>query len=321
MTHVDFLIENNTFWHLKPKLREGINYHTSMEPLRQLLGDGVEISYISKCNPREQLILCYILANSLLYLYPGSWFQTEWTSNMVYFIRSSSTSTSPALTYPYISVELQSRVTSKHQPDHMQIHTHPAILALGIIFLEIVTGTRFERTREETSWEQCNKDLSQAWRRFGDLKKKERHSRSRHISSSLSQAISACLQLDPPPSFPSNRLSEEGPIRHYILSCIVRPLAHELQEGYKVSLDDLNKSLVPEKERGESDDIGELKRLSRQSTASVEKVAQANKISMNSISATCVCKHTKTLSEYIKYCRQYEAPVRSKCRNIIRRAS
>ena len=320
MTRVDFLIENNNFWHLKPKLREGTNYHTSMEPLHQLLGDGLEISYISKCNPREQLILCYILATSLLYLYPGSWFQTEWTSDMVYFIRSSSTSTSPALTYPYISVVLRNRETPRNRPDHMQIHTHPAILALGIIFLEIVTGTRFKRTREDTSWEQCNKDLSQAWRLFSDLKKRDRHSRSRHISSSLSQVISACLQLQPPPSFPSNQLSEEGPIRHYILSCIVRPLAHELQEGYKVSLSDLHKSLIPETERDESDDIDELKRLSRQSTASVEKAIQADKISMARL-ATCAGICTKNLSQYTKFCYQYEGPLRSRCRNIMRRTA
>ncbi|KAJ4376387.1 hypothetical protein N0V83_001670 [Neocucurbitaria cava] len=153
----------------------------------------------------------------------------------------------------------------------MQIHTHPAILALGIIFLEIITGTRFKRTREDTPWEQCNKDNSQALQLLNQLEKKDRHNREKRISSGMNRAIRACLKLEPPPNFPSNRLSEEGPIRHYILQCIVRPLAIELQEGYKVQLDALHKALIPGHEGDDPDGLDDVKSFSRRSTASIKE--------------------------------------------------
>ncbi|KAF2689750.1 hypothetical protein K458DRAFT_413999 [Lentithecium fluviatile CBS 122367] len=273
---VDFLVENETFWHLKPKLLEGINHYASMEPLRQLLGDGIAVSHISNCRPRDQLLLCYILASSILYLYPSSWFQTEWSSSMVYFIRGTNRSTSPILTLPYVSVELkQTQSTPKDPPHHMQYHSHPAILALGIIFLEIITGTRFKRTLEKTSWQQCNRDNHQAVQLLNELEAQDRRNSTKRLSSALSKAIRACLKLEPPPNFPSNQLADEGPIRHYILSCIVGPLAHELQTGYKVRLEDLHNLLSPEKAMQDPADIGDLKGISRRSTA-VDKAADVD---------------------------------------------
>lgn len=295
------MIENEKFWHLKPKLLERINYHSTMEPLQQLLGDGVEASYIAKCNPREQLILCYILANSMLYLYPSSWLQLEWCSSMVYFVRQSTSSTAPILTCPYVSVELQNGSKLKEPTHHMQYHTHPAILALGIIFLEIATGTRFKRTREESPWKQCNKDNGDAWRLFNVFEREDRHRGTKKLSSGLSKAIRACLKLEPPPNFPSNHLSDEGPIRHYILSCIVWPLAHELEQGYKVSLVDLHKSLVADVESEDIDDISGLKGVSRRSTVSFERRVQMNKNSKDPIIVISPENHAKITSQESRF--------------------
>jgi hypothetical protein len=269
MAQVEFLIENDRFWHLRPQLLDGINHYTSMESLDQFLGDQLNRSYISQCNPREQLILCYILANSMLYLYPNSWFQTVWDSNMVYFIKRSNQSRSPVLGYPYLSVNLENRQTSKNEPHPLQTHIHPAILALGVVFLEIATGTKFNRSEKEPPWEQYNEDHARAKHLFNDIKRRQRQRRTGKISSSLTDAIGACLKLDTPSSSANNNLQEEGPIRHYILSCIVGPLAHELENGYGVSLHDLHKSLIPDQER-DPDDIDDLQSLNRRSTASIE---------------------------------------------------
>jgi hypothetical protein len=272
---VDFQIENETFWHLKPNLVEGINHYAAMEPLRQLLGDGTNASYMSKCNPRDQLILCYILASSLLYLYPSSWFRTEWNSNMLYFIRDTDHSISPILTFPYVSVELQrGKGEPETPPHHMQYHLHPAILALGIIFLEIITGVKFKKRPEQNSWQQCNRDNHDALQLLNELEKQDRRGGTNRLSSGLNKAIRACLKLEPPPNFPSNQLVEEGPIRHYILSCIVCPLAHELQTGYKVKLEDLQSHLKPERDGVNWDDANDLGKLSRGSTSADTNVKQ-----------------------------------------------
>ena len=272
---VDFQIENEAFWHLKPKIAEKVNHYTTMEALGQLLGDGTSVSYISHCNPRDQLILCYILASSMLYLYPSSWFQTEWNSGMVYFIRDTSNSVSPILTFPYVSVELQQeKRQSRSPPDHMQSHLHPAILALGIIFLEIVTGVKFKKTHEQNPVQQRNRDAHDALRLLNELEKQDRSSRTKRLSSGLRKAIRACLNLEPPPNFPCNQLAEEGPIRHYILSCIVCPLAHELQTGYKVRLEDLQAHLDPEKDGQKWNDTNDLGTISRRSTAADTDIEQ-----------------------------------------------
>jgi hypothetical protein len=248
--HVDFLAENDGLRWRKPELREGINNHyTDMESLHQLLGDGIVISDISKYTPREKLILCYILANSMLFLYPGSWFQRAWSSNEVYFIRRVSGSTSSVLTFPYLSVELQQAQKAPKNPlDHEQYHDHPVILALGIIFLEIATGIRFTRRSCDTQWKQCNSDGPQALEQLQAFEKQSSRDRSKRISHTLNNVIRSCLMLNPPPNLPSNELSKEGPIRQYILSCIVQPLASELRDGYKIRLDELRDALVPEKD-------------------------------------------------------------------------
>lgn len=235
-----------------------------MASLHQLLGDGIGISDMSKYTPREKLILCYLLASSMLFLYPGSWLQTAWSSTRVHFIRRVNSPTSSVLTFPYISVELQPAPKGHKPPQHhMQYHPHPVILALGIIFLEIATGVRFtRRSREPTQWQQCNSDGQQALQQLQDLEKQSERDRSKRISPALKKAIRSCLMPKPPPDFLSKTLKEEGPIRHYILSCILQPLALELRDGHKVRLDQLHEALVPEKD---AEKLNEVRQQGRES--------------------------------------------------------
>ncbi len=255
---VDFLAENDTLWHLTPKLLEDtINHHTTMESLHQLLGDGIPI-----CTPREKLILCYILANSMLSLYPGSWFQNDWSSTKIYFIRRANGSTSSLLTFPYLSVELQqTQKNQKASHNHMQYHPHPAILALGIIFLEIATSAKFvRRSLEPTQWKRYNNDGQQALQELGDWERNSVRDPAKRVSYALRNVIRSCLMLKPPANFPSKSLIEEGPIRHYILSCIVQPLASELRDGHKVCLETLHEALMPEKEAVNASERGQQRR-------------------------------------------------------------
>lgn len=276
MAQVDFLIENEGFWHRRPQLVDGINHYTSMESLDQFLGDELDRSYISHCNPREQLILCYVLANAMLYLYPNSWFSTQWDRNTVYFVRRPNQSRSPALGFPYLAVNLQTHQTPKNEPHPLQTHIHPAILSLGIVFLEVATGTRFNRSQNQSLWEQCNENHARAKRSFNDLKRRQRQRRTKQIPSSLMKAIGECLQLHTPSTAANNNLQEEGPIRHYILSCIVKPLANELENGYGVLLEDLQRSLIPEMQADLEDFDDTQSLLSHRSTASVSKSIHSN---------------------------------------------
>ncbi|KAF5517527.1 hypothetical protein CGCA056_v010363 [Colletotrichum aenigma] len=218
-----------------------------MESLQQLLEDGMSTSRVSNYSDRDKLTLCYILANSMLFLYLGSWLRTAWNSNRVYFIQRAGVSALKpvTLTFPYLSVEIQDKQdTTSTSEQHMQAHCHPSILALGIIFLEIATGSVFPRSSQkpvDASYEQCNEDFLEAWKQMENLEKGRRY-----IPSALRKVIRACIDLKPPPNIPSTSLTEEGPIRQYILSCIILPLASELVDGYNIRLEELRTALEKE---------------------------------------------------------------------------
>ncbi|KAH7127826.1 peptidase S8/S53 domain-containing protein [Dactylonectria estremocensis] len=204
-----FLAANEGLWHLKPELLDGVNHHTSMESLYQLLGDDSRTSQISKYTWRDQFLLCYSLANSMLYLYPGSWLQTAWSSNMVYFVRQINDSTSTLLTFPYLAVDIRQQHRVPESLEHMQYHAHPVILALGIMFLEIATGVRFKRTPGLTSCEQWNTDGPEAFQLLKNLERGGRHNHSKRIPTALRDAIRACLIWKPPSDFLSKSLLEK----------------------------------------------------------------------------------------------------------------
>lgn len=243
---VDFGVKNNGLWHFAPRWADIADHHTTMASLKQLLGDGVAITRLDHYSPKEKLILCYILANSMLFLYPSSWLHTTWDSNNLYFIsRTEARHSKPVeLAFPYLSAHVQEIEDVASIPrDHMQCHPHPSILALGIVFLEIATGSVFERSNyvKEHAWERCNEDFLNARECMERIE-----ARKTHFSSALREATRACIDLKPPPHMPSNNLAEEGPIRQYLLSCIILPLALELRDGYEVNLEGLNDSLETE---------------------------------------------------------------------------
>jgi hypothetical protein len=225
-----------------------------MEPLHQFLGTRPKRSYISRCDPRDQLILCYILANSLLYLYPGFWSRKSWESDMIHFIRRSPSSLLPKLTFPFLSVSMQRPEEAVAPATNPSDHKHPAILALGIILLEVASGISFTRNRDPDLWQRRIEDIRLARKLLGRLERPRGRDRRTRVSSNLCKAIRACVDLVPPPNFPVEDLTEEGPIRHFVLVCIVHPLAIELEIGHKEDLGRLHQILWSDHEQESSDD-------------------------------------------------------------------
>ncbi|KAK4220893.1 hypothetical protein QBC38DRAFT_342994, partial [Podospora fimiseda] len=221
-----------------------------LESLQQLLSDGFSRQKfnLSAYGPQEQLTLCYVLANSIMYLYPGQWARPALGSDRIFFPARNTTSqvsnysSEPDLTAPYLSVELGSESNSQELPDPTQCHLHPAILALGIVFLEIHTGQRFPRSRHPIACQRYNEDNFNANELFRSLQQKGRQRNGgKRLSTGLKDAIQHCLKLEPPQACQTTSLYllDEGPIRYYILTSIVQPLAFELETAYGVSLKDL----------------------------------------------------------------------------------
>lgn len=246
-------------WHVPPPAPLEASDHAAMDSLHQLLGDdptAPSAAAISRYNDKERLTLAYILATSALYLYPGAWLQTAscWSSDKIFFPQRGSgwaRGQPVALTRPYISADLLRRSgKSNNDPSSfVRYHRHPAVLALGIMLLEIATSTKFDalcgniggcggRKLKEGSWMAAGPSNADGLHALNALKKLESHS-SRQVPSYLRETIRACLELRPPSYLPEQSLSEEGPLRFYVLSCVVAPLAMALDKAYGVRLDSL----------------------------------------------------------------------------------
>jgi hypothetical protein len=246
--------------------------YRKMLPLDHFLGDEIGVSDVSNWHPKEQTILCYILATSMLDLYPGSWALPFLSSHTVFFMLDCSRS--PRITFPYISVNLQSQNTvadSSQEP----IQSNPAVLALGIILLEIITGKKFEKSAD-TSW-----NRSQALRELTNLQKQERNYKKRRVPTRLCEVLRACLQPAPPPTFPINDIRGERPTRHYILNCVVGPLAFELEQLFDVNLENLQSTLLPENEAHLAAKPDGLKGSSLASHVFDETTVETNNFSMS----------------------------------------
>ncbi|KAJ6031362.1 hypothetical protein N7540_002094 [Penicillium herquei] len=176
----------------------------------------------------------------MLDLHPGTWFHKDWDCNSVYLPRYLNSSTWPLLTSPYLRATIQHGYDETDgQIHHMQCHPQPSVLALGIVFLEIITGTKFPKSQDPIAWKRHNQDNRQAEDLLKSLKSADRHGYARKLSIGLGEAVRACLHMEPLPNSPTNNLNKEGPLRYYILSRIVRPLAYELEYGYNISLEAL----------------------------------------------------------------------------------
>ncbi|KAJ5101131.1 hypothetical protein N7456_007183 [Penicillium angulare] len=188
-----------------------------MDSLDQLLGESRTSSRLSSCHIQDQILLFYNLANSMLDLCRGYWIHNPWSSK--------------------------------------DVHKHPAILRLGIILLEIATGLKFEESNDQDQVSKLNKDNYKASDIFKDIQEQGRKDPTKRLPSGLSRAISACLDVKPTPSITAAQLTgkQEGPIRQYVLSCIVAPLASDLssfgvtlERSHDCASHDMNKERLHE---------------------------------------------------------------------------
>lgn len=82
--------EDDLLWVVHPPAPLEASDHSTMKSLHQLLGDDhatPSAAPISRYTDKEKLSLAYILATSVLHLYPGIWLQTAscWSSDKIFF--------------------------------------------------------------------------------------------------------------------------------------------------------------------------------------------------------------------------------------------
>lgn len=218
---LDVVYESNKLWH---KVRKRTSQITNQCTLDHLL------RHESQRKLKERRILAVIFAHSLLYLCDSNWLNREWDKTQISFFSSAPDQLNLK---PYLMAQFQA-LEEEHDGSEMQLHPSPAILALGILLLELqIWGTIESRRISEDLTEDgsvnVNTNLLTAERVFQEA--------DGEIFENYRKAVRACLDCDFLDEDEVN-FNDEG-FRSLVYANIVAPLERELYQGWKMRPGDL----------------------------------------------------------------------------------
>ncbi|KAL1970112.1 hypothetical protein VTN77DRAFT_6517 [Rasamsonia byssochlamydoides] len=225
--------------------------------LKSLLSNGVKLSLVTK---RQ---LAVIFANSLLQFSERPWLANRWNKGHIAFFYESANS--PILTKPYLSTQFDGDQADFDWPDINQFHTCPTILSLGILLIEIHTGSSiesFRTSRDLTGGVEvnANTDWTTADRVIKSLD---------DCSAGYRAAVQACL--DTPWVSAGQRVSLEDPEtregflwKHMLPVHTTINIVIILKTSISYSLEYEGWKVTQVKLRGQQIDLGEVKNHVRQ---------------------------------------------------------
>ncbi|KAL8364577.1 hypothetical protein RB595_003728 [Gaeumannomyces hyphopodioides] len=229
---VHFVAGGDQLWHRSPKGSDSSQIlYQHMKTLGHLLGDGDGKTSPGIANycPKERLLLCYTLCRTCMDFYQGAWLRRLWSSDHIYLRQMAGHSPPWDLEMPFLPAGLtELELNSIPKATFYHYHKYPIILGLGIILLEVATGTRFSTSQNPDKIERCNEDFDKAKDLLEELKFSKRPGGAKLPMSGLIDAIRACLEIEPPSGSPTNQLAEDEDVRQYIRTRIVRPLEETL---------------------------------------------------------------------------------------------
>ncbi|OJD30643.1 uncharacterized protein BKCO1_5800013 [Diplodia corticola] len=230
---LEVVYESDTLWHKARKQSTRI-----MEPcvtLDQLLRDETSRKL------KERRVLAVLLAHSLLHLSNDSWLKDEWDKTHISFFSSAPDQLNLK---PYLTTDFQALAES-NDGSGMQLHPSPAILALGIVLLELQIWATIESRRlpedlTDDGSVNVNTNLMTAERVFRDA--------DDEIFENYRAAVRACLDCDFLDEHGVDVDFNDDGFRTLVYENIVAPLERELYQGWKMKPKDL---LTPKMERSE----------------------------------------------------------------------
>lgn len=132
-------------------------------PLSSALGtagssDGISLG---SENIREKLLLANVLAHAIMQLYGSPWTNRQWTKERLCFVlRKNRDSSLKALLELYLSAELDEQANTAGTGSIHAQHSHPRLLELGIMLLEIELGTPIEKLRQASDLGENSRPLA-----------------------------------------------------------------------------------------------------------------------------------------------------------------
>jgi len=179
-----------------------------------------------KLTLKQRRTLAVVLAHAILHYCESPWITEDWNKEHVNFFLTNNV---PDLGKPYLSTHF--RATNPGPPsvtDNMYTHPNPALLALGILLVELHSCKSIEELESELgdgdgNWVTAERQLD----RMKD-----------NVFQGYTNAIQACLNidyfgLDDRPSLNDDRF------RKLVIEKVVVPLEDELKIGFSVTPESL----------------------------------------------------------------------------------
>jgi len=184
---------------------------------------------------KEKRILAVIIAHGILSFCESPWLDRNWDKQHISFYGHSAADESIDLTRPFLSTNFQdSTQASQNQSPFLALHPNPAILALGILLLELEICEPIESHWLEEDLDNgqpnSNTNLTAAERLL--VKSVD------DLYESYRMAIEGCLNCNFALLQGKMSLENEN-FREQVYENIVAPLEDELWHGWKLTPDDL----------------------------------------------------------------------------------
>lgn len=229
--------EGGKLWRARPRRRSlCVAEPEVLTPLDRLLQDSA-----MKMSLKQKRILAVVIAHAVLNFCESPWLNEVWDKRHISFYGQSTGNGSLDFTRPYLSTNF--RDPTKHPKDqsiYLTLHRSPAILALGILLLEIELCEPIE-----SHW--VDEDLTHGKPNSNT----NLIAALRLLEHSVDQfyerywmAIKACLKCDF--ALLEEEMSLENEIfRQQAYEKIVVPLEDELFHGYGLTVDQLTADQLP----------------------------------------------------------------------------
>ncbi|KAI0140285.1 hypothetical protein BJ166DRAFT_542643 [Pestalotiopsis sp. NC0098] len=237
------IISDRRLWQLRTQVGRDRSFRsqivdTEFQSLQVLLQPNGTInrSYLSSVRSSDRLILSCILATFVLHSFGEPWLQGGFSSANISFLFLHQQAL-PDITKPYFTSSC-SHTRQAFSADIDQTHRFPDILSLGIILLEIASGSPIEIL-------ECPDRCLVALKAMDAWEENWRSDPFATIPEGLRQAIAACLE---PNESTKGKLGEKHvnlyDVRKYIFEKILYPLGDALGTAYGIQLDSLFETTI-----------------------------------------------------------------------------
>lgn len=223
--------EGGKLWRARPRSRS----LCVEEPEVRVRLDRLFQDSAIKMSLKQKRVLAVIIAHAVLNFCESPWLDEDWDKRHILFYGHPTGNGGLDFTRPYLSTKFRDPTQApKDQSIFLNLHPSPAILALGILLLEIELSEPIE-----SHW--VDEDLVNGQPNFNtNLTTAERllEKSVDEIYESYRMAIEACLNCNSALLLDDMSLENES-FRRQVYEKIVVPLEEELRHGWGLTADQL----------------------------------------------------------------------------------